>query len=610
MNMKFFALLWSILFLSISYGQDPNFHIYLAFGQSNMSGQAEVTNSDKIVDSRFMLLRAANHSGQTVGEFFPGVPPMGHSQSKMGIADFFGRKMIQELPSTIKIAIANISIGGQSIDLFDKATNASYISKARSANEWWIQYLDEYGGDPYKRIIEMGTIAKREGVIKGILFHQGEADYQMSNWPSRVKKVYDDIIADLDLDPTKVPILIGELATTAAGGDLGYRNDAVAEAANLIPNGHLISAAGCPALKEASYTLHFTREGYQTFGERYAEKMLELLNTMNGPVVELNVSSKEISDGDFVNFEVSASTEEGSIVAIQIKEGDVVLGESTSSSLSFDQYKPSLGTHLITAIATDSEGNQGQASVTIQVHPQQTPYNGVAWAIPGKIEFEHYDECGSNCAYYDDSTGNKGGANFRIDEDVDLEDCSDDGTGYNLGWATSGEWVEYTVDVKNSGTYDLVVRAATENENSISITSDGEEIVKDVAIPSTGGWQVWQDVLIKAVPLNSGRHVLRVTIGSDYVNLNYMEFSTNTISVIKKFESKMQILLSQNRLNVIGAPVGSKIRLFDIQGLFLGELSEFGGILPDLSAQKILVSIVDKNGKILRTEAFHYLKKN
>ena len=73
---------------------------------------------------------------------------------------------------------------------------------------------------------------------------------------------------------------MGELATTAAGGDLGWRNTAVAEAADLIPNGHLISAEGCPALKEPNYTLHFTREGYETFGKRYAEKMLELLNAM------------------------------------------------------------------------------------------------------------------------------------------------------------------------------------------------------------------------------------------------------------------------------------------------------------------------------------------
>ena len=258
-----FFVVW--LLATACLAQDPNLHIYLAYGQSNMSGQATVTDKDRVQDSRFLVLRAANHSNQKVGEFYPAAPPMGHSQSKVGIADIFGRTMVANLPDSIKVAVANIAIGGQSIDLFDKDRNKAYVQNAKNKGDtWWIQYLDEYGGDVYKRIVEMGKIAKQKGVIKGFLFHQGEADYQMNDWPKRVKKVYDDLIAELELDPEKTPILIGELAPT---GDLGWRNDAVKQAADLIPNGHLVSAQGCPALKEASYTLHFTREGYETFGK-------------------------------------------------------------------------------------------------------------------------------------------------------------------------------------------------------------------------------------------------------------------------------------------------------------------------------------------------------
>ena len=274
--------------------QDPNLHIYLAYGQSNMSGQATVTDKDRVQDPRFLVLRAANHSNQKVGEFYPAAPPMGHSQSKVGIADIFGRTMVANLPDSIKVAVANIAIGGQSIDLFDKDRNKAYVQNAKNKGDtWWIQYLDEYGGDVYKRIVEMGKIAKQKGVIKGFLFHQGEADYQMSDWPSRVKKVYDDLIAELELDPEKTPILIGELAPT---GDLGWRNDAVKQAADLIPNGHLVSAQGCPALKEASYTLHFTREGYETFGKRYAETMLEILKSQEPEPADTSSADTTVAD--------------------------------------------------------------------------------------------------------------------------------------------------------------------------------------------------------------------------------------------------------------------------------------------------------------------------
>jgi hypothetical protein len=293
MNKVFPAILVAAS-VSVSFAQDPNLHIYLAYGQSNMSGQADVTDADRAQDPRFLVLRAANHSNQKVGEFYPAAPPMGHSASKVGIVDIFGRKMVKELPDSIKIAVANIAIGGQSIDLFDKDRNTAYVQSAKNKGDtWWIQYLDEYGGDLYKRIVEMGKIAKEKGVIKGFLFHQGEADYQMNDWPKRVKKVYDDLIKDLGLDSAKVPILVGELATTAAGGDLGWRNSAVAEAASLIPNGHLISAEGCPALKEPNYTLHFTRQGYETFGERYAEKMLELLKKAEPEVPPVDTSAKD-----------------------------------------------------------------------------------------------------------------------------------------------------------------------------------------------------------------------------------------------------------------------------------------------------------------------------
>ena len=324
-----------MLSLNGAHAQDKNLHIYLAFGQSNMSGQATVTDADRVSDPRFLVLRAANHSNQKVGEFYPAAPPMGHSASKVGIADIFGRTMVKNLPDSITVAVANIAIGGQSIDLFDKDRNTAYVQNAKAKNDtWWIQYLNEYGGDVYKRIIEMGEVAKKKGVIKGLLFHQGEADYQMNDWPSRVKKVYDDIIADLGLDPTKVPILVGELATTAAGGDLGWRNTAVAEAADLIPNGHLISAEGCPALKETSYTLHFTREGYETFGKRYAEKMLELLNAAE-PVPDTVLADSASSDSSDVVDSIDVAADSLSAIPL-VKAGRA---HSGSSRLVFDRKK-------------------------------------------------------------------------------------------------------------------------------------------------------------------------------------------------------------------------------------------------------------------------------
>ena len=342
---KFLPAYLVALCVSMGYAQDPNLHIYLAYGQSNMSGQADVTAADRAEDPRFLVLRAANHSNQKVGEFYPAAPPMGHSASKVGIVDIFGRKMVKELPDSIKIAVANVAIGGQSIDLFDKDRNTAYVQSAKNKGDtWWIQYLDEYGGDLYKRIVEMGKIAKEKGVIKGFLFHQGEADYQMNDWPQRVKKVYDDLIKDLGLDSTQVPILVGELATTAAGGDLGWRNSAVAEAASLIPNGHLISAEGCPALKEPSYTLHFTRQGYETFGERYAEKMLELLKKAEPEVPAPSDSAVVAAPSD--TAATSADTVAVADSSVAADTSTTGIRNSKSTELAIKRYSSKNTRHL------------------------------------------------------------------------------------------------------------------------------------------------------------------------------------------------------------------------------------------------------------------------
>ena len=156
---------------------------------------------------------------------------------------------------------------------------------------------------------------------------------------------------------------------------------------------------------------------------------------------------------------------------------------------------------------------------------------------------------------------------------MDLEDCTDEGAGYNLGWTTAGEWVEYTVNVQNPGTYNLVIRAASENANTISITSNGEELVKSVSILSTGGWQKWQDVTVKDVVLKQGIQVLRFTIGSDYVNLNYIDFVPISVAIqannqiLNNTTPQTRLFYDQEKQSVfIRIEKNGKIEFFDMKG--------------------------------------------
>ena len=201
-----------------------------------------------------------------------------------------------------------------------------------------------------------------------------------------------------------------------------------------------------------------------------------------------------------------------------------------------------------------------------------TPYKGLAHTIPGIIQLEEYDEGGNNVAYMDDSPGSEvtPAVNYRTNEDVDIETCTDNGGGYNLGYTKAGEWLEYTVNVANTGKYDLDIRVACDGTGrTLSVDIDSVSIAKDVAIPNTAGWQVWQTITVKGINLTAGPQIMRLTIGAQsYINLNYVEFKgmvtgieENDISEFiqlypNPFESEVNLkhnkLFSYKLYNVLG----------------------------------------------------------
>jgi glucose/arabinose dehydrogenase len=153
----------------------------------------------------------------------------------------------------------------------------------------------------------------------------------------------------------------------------------------------------------------------------------------------------------------------------------------------------------------------------------QSPYGGTARSIPGKIEAEDFDNGGEGVAYHDASTGNSGNA-YRTNENVDIQGASEGG--YNIGWVANGEWLEYTVNVKQSGTYAVDLRIATQDVGkSMHLELDGVNITGSVSLPNTGSYQTWQSVTVNNLNLIAGTRVLRVAFDSDNINFNYINFT-------------------------------------------------------------------------------------
>ena len=251
---------------------DPNFHIYLAFGQSNMEGQGPIENQDRTVDKRFQMISTVSGcNGRQVGNWYDAIPPLANCDGKLGPVDYFGRTLVKNLPSNIKVGVAVVAVAGCDIQLFEKDNYRNY-----RAESYMTGRINAYGGNPYGRLVEMGKKAQQSGVIKGILLHQGETNTGQQNWPNRVKGIYQNLLTDLGLNAQDVPLLAGEVVQSSQGGSCGSMNSIIQKLPQTIPTAHVISSQG---LGQQGDGLHFTSAAYRTFGERYAQEMLKILGT-------------------------------------------------------------------------------------------------------------------------------------------------------------------------------------------------------------------------------------------------------------------------------------------------------------------------------------------
>ncbi len=267
-------LIAAALFININHASaqvDPNFHIYLCFGQSNMEGNAQPEKQDyENLPSNYLMMAAVDfpatqyYPQRKMGNWYPALPPLCRPGTGLSVADYFGRYMAKAQPDKT-IGVINVAIGGAEIEIFDPDLVAGRL--ADNKPDWFLNYCKAYDNKPYDRLIAMAKEAQKSGVIKGILLHQGESNSADGDaWLNKVKKIYNLMLKDLGLSAKNVPLIAGETR--------GALNHIINKLPTAIPTSYVVSSAECDPSTD---DYHFSAAGYRHFGYKYAAKVCGIL---------------------------------------------------------------------------------------------------------------------------------------------------------------------------------------------------------------------------------------------------------------------------------------------------------------------------------------------
>ncbi len=214
--------------------QDQNYWIFLVIGQDNMIGKADAGTST----NGFLL-------------------------------DSFG-KTIAETAKGKRIGFVTVTLPVSPIIAFDKQNYRNYVSNVTVESNK--KALEKYDNNPYGKLVSMARSAQNKGVVKGILLQQDGIDNYNEAWLKRMRRIYYDIVGDLSLDSTEVPLLIGEVGRAEYGGKYAAANETYGKMHKVLQYSFVVSSANCPL---ADNKIYYSKAGLENLGRKFAIKALQ-----------------------------------------------------------------------------------------------------------------------------------------------------------------------------------------------------------------------------------------------------------------------------------------------------------------------------------------------
>ena len=567
---SFILILTANLCQKISAAQDQNFHIYLCFGQSNMEGEAPIESQDIFNNKRFQIISSVDCQTRHTGEWMIATPPLSRCYVGLGPIDYFGHTLTEKLNDSIRIGAVIVAISGTKIDLFLKDSCEAYMKKMINKSSDMIKLYDLYGGNPYKRFIDVAKMAQKDGIIKGILLHQGEANLGDSLWIKKVNSIYNDIITELHLEKDSVPLLAGEVLQT---GIASRMNETINQLPSINPNFHIVSSDSITDALDDGLNVHFTSEGYREMGRRYANKMIELLpkSSLKHFMPDTTGSS---FDCDLLNDnQLDITTPNCSIYSSDITLPPPIANDITKEKIVGTLSAPEkyhIGNNTIYWTFTDSAGNSSQCPQTIVVLDKAAPIVNCNHMAPLIYDIFTSD-CGINSQLLNIQTPYAiDNCDSIIEGKTFIPDYYEIGI-HNIDWIFTdkyGNESTCTQKVMINDRFAPVIQKDAEKKHFIILPLNANDISSnEIELPSLFATDNCEKIIPGNVSLphyfSIGDNNIVWSFSDDSGNISYFQ---QNIYAIKNFELQLCPIPTQNRLFIYGLEQNEEITLYNTIG--------------------------------------------
>ena len=233
-----------------------------------------------------------------------------------------------------------------------------------------------------------------------------------------------------------------------------------------------------------------------------------------------------VTKGEAVPVTVRARLKTKEIDHIELYVNNTLQATMTEAPYSTEFTPETPGKYNLKAIVYATDGSTYERLSGVTAYEPRSPYKDIIATIPGTIEAEDFDAGAEGMSYHDSDTKVEGDGNYRTNGGgVDIVKGNG---GYAIGYTNSGEWLEYTVDVTEAGTYEfdaVVSSGATNSSFSLALNTDEglKELTGSIAVPclKSNDWNTYSTVHGRlSIPLEAGKQIIRINITGSSCNID------------------------------------------------------------------------------------------